>query len=203
MKHILLIILGSLLFGACKEAVPPTNADGFLLERERAEFRGIYLDKEVVIIENDSTIKNLSGKVLSGGNPNEFYTEFPVGIILSWNNGRQFLGIQLYPVRFYARDGNKDSSFNQLKKLCTLGKKPKRNEQWSIFRENPNGINLNYLYGNGDIEIIDVREVPTEKITIASGYHPKTLWVTYKIKVNFENSDSIDGTLKVRYSIYW
>lgn len=66
MKHILLIILGSLLLGACKEAMPPTNADGFLIERERANFRGTYLGKEVVIVENDSTIRNVSGKPFWG-----------------------------------------------------------------------------------------------------------------------------------------
>lgn len=66
MKHPLILLFISICLWACTGSPPPTDKYGFLLDREKAEFKGILLGKEVTITESDSTINNVAGKFADG-----------------------------------------------------------------------------------------------------------------------------------------
>lgn len=132
---------------------------------------------------------------------------YPVRNILSFSNTQ--INLDVGPLKIYPKNPiTQEEIFNYLKQKMTIGKKknyylPQANgENWQISVLFEKKYYSAITVGNETIEIIDVREVPTETITRAAGYYPKTLWVTYKIKPGFENLGSIEGNLKVRYSIY-
>lgn len=205
MKQLFAFIFIVLWVAACTDAPPPTDKNGFLLDREKAEFKGILLGKEVTITESDSTITNLNGKY-GHGDGNGTYTAMGIGNVLAWADKKQWIGVQMYPINFYSHNNSPaDSTYNQLKKINNLGVKGWSTQkiQWHILSQldGKRVFEMYQILENESIEVIEVKEGATSTINVRDDYYPKTLWVTYKLKADAGELGTIDGTLKVRYNV--
>ncbi|GGD81031.1 hypothetical protein GCM10011514_51420 [Emticicia aquatilis] len=182
-------------FGSCsrQETVP----------KEYSEFKGELFGKQVVISEKDSA--NINTVRVLGVNPNGEYTGAIVTNSLFFS-GDDCITVGAWFFNAYAHAENpKDSLYKFLKNSLVVGQKAEnivgQRLSWNVYYKKANNIKL--LEGeNKNIEVVEVREVTTERNKIQQGYFPKTFWATYKIRGTFDELGKIDGVLKLKYLIY-